>query len=218
MYAAKYLGEKGHHVALLEYDSRPFERATFINQARLHSGYHYPRSKETAAQTIKYFKRFQDDFDFAINKEFKKIYAISEEHSLVNADEFQAFCDYFKIKCQEVDKSEFFKKGKVERAFDTFEYGFDAKKIRDFFHRSISEMPNVEIFYGSEVSEVEVEGTDYVIKDRKNDRLFSAPVVINATYASVNQMIAKFGFTPFEIKYEMCEVILCEASEKIKNV
>ena len=42
--------------------------------------------------------------------------------------------------------------------------------------------------------------------------------VLNATYASVNQINAKAGFEPFKIKYELCEIILCSVSDALKNV
>ena len=51
LYATKTLSEKGHKVLVLEFDDKPFERASFINQARVHNGYHYPRSKETAQKS-----------------------------------------------------------------------------------------------------------------------------------------------------------------------
>ena len=42
--------------------------------------------------------------------------------------------------------------------------------------------------------------------------------MLNSTYASVNQMLSKLGFEEIEIKYELCEVILCKVSESMKNV
>ena len=44
LYAADVCAKKGERVLVLEYDKAPFMRATYINQARVHMGYHYPRS------------------------------------------------------------------------------------------------------------------------------------------------------------------------------
>ena len=44
LYAAKICGERGERVLVLEWEKSPFQRATYINQARVHMGYHYPRS------------------------------------------------------------------------------------------------------------------------------------------------------------------------------
>ena len=44
LYAALYCAKKNQTVLVLEKESNAFERATYINQARVHMGYHYPRS------------------------------------------------------------------------------------------------------------------------------------------------------------------------------
>ena len=75
LYAALYCAQKGMTVAILEYDDEAFGRATYVNQARVHMGYHYPRSLATATKSAGYFKRFVDDFEFCINKKFEQIYA-----------------------------------------------------------------------------------------------------------------------------------------------
>ena len=48
LYAAQKCGAAGQRVLVLERDPAPFMRATYINQARVHMGYHYPRSYSTA--------------------------------------------------------------------------------------------------------------------------------------------------------------------------
>lgn len=65
LYAAAFCGERNQHVLVLEYDEAPFRRATYINQARVHMGYHYPRSLTTAVKSAGYFRRFVEDFGFA---------------------------------------------------------------------------------------------------------------------------------------------------------
>ena len=60
LYAALFCAKQGEKVLVLEYDSQPFMRATYINQARVHMGYHYPRSYSTAIKSAGYFKRFNE--------------------------------------------------------------------------------------------------------------------------------------------------------------
>jgi len=86
LYAALYCAQKGMTVAILEYDDEAFGRATYVNQARVHMGYHYPRSLATATKSAGYFKRFVDDFEFCINKKFEQIYATSAQYSWTNAE------------------------------------------------------------------------------------------------------------------------------------
>ena len=58
LYSALLCGKHGQSVLVLEYDDKPFQRATYINQARVHQGYHYPRSYSTAIKSAYYFERF----------------------------------------------------------------------------------------------------------------------------------------------------------------
>lgn len=62
---------------VLECDDTAFVRATYINQARVHQGYHYPRSLSTAMKSANYFRRFNQDYSFCINRAFDPIYATS---------------------------------------------------------------------------------------------------------------------------------------------
>ena len=78
LYAAKILANKGKKILVIECESKPFKRASFINQARVHNGYHYPRSFSTAMKSAKYYERFCSDFADAIHDKFTKIYAILE--------------------------------------------------------------------------------------------------------------------------------------------
>ena len=67
LYAAQKCGAAGQRVLVLERDSAPFMRATYINQARVHMGYHYPRSYSTAIKSAHYFERFCEDYGFCLH-------------------------------------------------------------------------------------------------------------------------------------------------------
>mgnify|MGYP000553251533 CR=1 FL=1 len=82
LYAALYCGKRGQQVEVLEIEQAPFTRATYINQARVHMGYHYPRSLSTAMKSAGYFKRFVEDYSFCIHTKFEQIYATSSHFFL----------------------------------------------------------------------------------------------------------------------------------------
>ena len=80
LYAALYLGQRcTDRIIVLEYDSGPFKRATYVNQARVHMGYHYPRSLSTAKKSAHYFNRFMEDYGFSVFTNFKQVYATSRD-------------------------------------------------------------------------------------------------------------------------------------------
>ena len=92
LYSALLCGKNGQNVIVLEHDDVPFKRATYINQARVHQGYHYPRSFSTAIKSAYYFDRFNEDYGDCILSDFDKVYATSADFSWTNAEQFKKFC------------------------------------------------------------------------------------------------------------------------------
>lgn len=239
LYSARRCGLKGEKVLVLEYDPEPFMRATYINQARVHMGYHYPRSLSTAVKSAHYYRRFHEDFGFCIRSSFDQIYATSGQFSWTNAEQFQHFCEAAGIRCEEVPASQYFRPGACDGAFLTEEDTYDAKVLRDFYIRELSALPDVTVQYNARIQSIglSADGAEFEVywnEASPGDSLClcsSAPFVLNATYASTNQVlnlldgeareaIRSAGGTvePFGIKYELCEIILCKPSEKIRGV
>ena len=217
LYAAWKLGRKKRKVAVLEYDNAPFQRASYINQARVHNGYHYPRSYSTATKSHDYFERFNRDFSFAINDTFKTIYAIANRYSFTSGEQFQKFCHISDIPCEEINPKSFFQDFTIDAAFETQEYAFCALKIRAFLLVELEKYGHVDIFYSVNIDRVEHNQDSYSLIMVNGD-ILSASFVINATYASTNQLLDRFGFEKFKIKYEICEIILCDTNDSIQNV
>lgn len=216
LYAAERCGRRGEKVLVLEYDDGAFQRATFINQARVHMGYHYPRSYATAIKSAGYFKRFNEDYGFSILSKFDQVYATSAHFSWSDARQFVKFCHDAKIRCDEVPVGKYFKKDMCDGAFLTEEYTYDAQILKQYMLERIASYPSVTIRYGSRVSSIEQENDCYRVRGQNLD--VKAPFLLNASYASVNQINAKVGFEQFKIKYELCEIILCRVNERLKGV
>lgn len=216
LYSALFCGRTGEEVLVLEYDDASFTRATYINQARVHNGYHYPRSISTALKSAHYFKRFNYDYGFSVLTKFNQVYATSSEFSWSDAKQFQKFCAAADIKCEEVASAKYFKDGYCDGAFVTEEYTYDAQILKKYFLEQLSELRNVEIRYGARIHGIENNGKEYEIELADAKKVKSA-FVLNATYASVNQIQNMLGFEHFKIKYELCEIILCNVNEKLKD-
>lgn len=220
LYAARFCAKKEQHILVLEYDGGPFERATYINQARVHMGYHYPRSLTTAVKSAGYFRRFVEDFGFCIHDAFEQIYATSDKFSWTNAGQFQEFCKAADIKCEEVAASKYFKPGMCDGAFLTEEYTYDAKVLQHFFEEELKKDANVEIKYSVRIHKIVKLDKSFLV-ETEDGNCFESPYVLNATYASVNQVIDRVEGVEkefFGIKYELCEIILCKPSEALKKI
>ncbi len=220
LYGAAFCGERGQHVLVLEYDDAPFKRATYINQARVHMGYHYPRSLTTAVKSAGYFRRFVEDFGFCIHDKFDQVYATSEKFSWTSAVQFRDFCKAAQIRCEEAPVSRYFKPGMCDGAFLTEEYTYDAMLLRDYYLDKLGGNKNVQMKYGVRIKRIVKQGQQYWVETERGES-FEAPFVLNATYASVNQVINQVeGMEKnlFKIKYELCEIILCKPSEKLRDI
>jgi len=215
LYAAYLLTKKGAKVILLEKGVEAFSRASAINQARVHNGYHYPRSHETAGKSAYYYDRFVCDFHFAIRNSFKQIYAISKSDSKITAREFINFCNFVNIDLQEFPPNRYFKKGTVEAAFLAKECSFDFFKIRDYLLEKIKR--NVFLIYDVRINTVEKGISSYSIRFNNNTSIETS-FVINATYAGINDINEKFGQEQYKLKYELCEVAFCEVPNELRSI
>lgn len=216
LYSALFCAKRGEKILVLEYDDQPFKRATYINQARVHNGYHYPRSFSTAIKSAGYFNRFNEDYNFCILEKFDQVYATSTEFSWSDAEQFRKFCKEANIRCDEVPVSKYFNEGLCDGAFLTDEYTYDATLLRDYFMEELQKYPSVEIHFGVKSFDIENIGSDYEITLADNNKIRSG-FVLNATYASINQILNKLGFELFKIKYELCEIILCNVNDDLRK-
>ncbi len=216
LYAAYVSAKKGNKVLILEKDSQACMRATYINQARVHMGYHYPRSISTAKKSANYFKRFCEDFEFCIKKDFEQIYATSASLSWTNARAFEKFCKDANIPCKKINENEYFKPGLCDGAFLTKEYTYDAQILKKHFLEQLGKFENVNILYNQRITSIEKKQNKWFLMS--SDKEYETSFILNASYAGINEIQKMMGFEPFNIKYELCEIILCSVNEKFKDM
>ena len=224
LYAALYCGRKGQRVTVLEIEDAPFTRATYINQARVHMGYHYPRSLSTAMKSAGYFKRFVEDYGFCIHDSFQQIYATSSHFSWTDAREFRKFCENAGIPCMDLPPEQYFRTGMCDGAFLTQEYTYDAHILRDYLLDEISALEHVTLCFGRRIERIVRQRECYeiyAVNGNGETETYSAPFVLNATYASVNQVlrcVEGVETQDYGLKYELCEIILCRVEESLKKI
>ncbi len=214
LYAAELCGRNGQSVLVLECDLTSFQRATTVNQARVHQGYHYPRSLSTAMKSAGYFRRFNEEFGFCINSGFEMIYATSSSYSWTNAEQFKQFCDAAAIPCTPLHSELFFKKDMCDGAFLTREYTYDARILRDYYLDKLACLDNVDVLFGVKIVTIEKSEDCFELHLESGEK-YTTDFLMNATYASTNQISKMLGYEIFQIKYELCEIIICKTNEKL---
>ena len=90
------LAEQGHDVHLFD-PLGILRAASAINQYRIHSGYHYPRSPETIRETLEARAEFTETFEPAIVRNSRHYYAIPQEGSQTSPDLFESVMTQFNI-------------------------------------------------------------------------------------------------------------------------
>src|SRR5688572_26594310 len=95
----------GHErIRLVEREPGLMRRASYVNQARVHNGYHYPRSLQTAISSRRNFERFVDEHRFAVVPDVEMIYAIAR-NSRVTPTQFERFCREIGAPCLADERS-----------------------------------------------------------------------------------------------------------------
>ena len=217
LYGALLLARRGMRVAVLDADDAPMLRASQVNQARVHNGYHYPRSLTTALSSVKYYDRFTADYPDCINDRFDKIYAIARAQSYISPHGFERFCVRAGIRCDVVDPDPWFLPGTVSAAYRTDEYSFDAPRLRRALCAKLAEHEPVSWFQPARIGGVERDSDGFTIR-LQDGRELRAAGVLNASYAGTNQVLRMLGEEPLGLKYELCEIILADVGPSLAGV
>ncbi|MBK7408312.1 MAG: FAD-dependent oxidoreductase [Saprospirales bacterium] len=220
-YSALYLAEKGYRSCILEKEAALFRKASIVNQARLHGGYHYPRSIATARMSDDHRERFTEDHKDFVNFEFEQYYAIEKYGSLTDAAQFERFCKYMNIRCERVMDHPLFDYSRLEALYLTTEYSFDAILIARHYVERLKTEPLIEVRMQQELLQAETEGDHWRVQVRDHSREetteIQAPIVINATYAGSNAINRLFGGAEIELMHEISEMAFV-AAPKIQHL
>lgn len=211
-YAALYLAGKGAKVALLEKENRLFQKASLVNQARLHSGYHYPRSMATAAMSDEHKLRFTREHQPFINSSFEKYYAIDRFGSFTDPLQFERFCAYLKIRCERVHQHPLFNYDRLDALYLTEEHSFDPVLIGNYYTERIAGAKNITLMLQTQMVRASADNNNWAMElQRATDNMISAPVVINATYAATNHINQLFGLPSLALTHEISEIAFIQS-------
>ena len=123
------LAEQGHDVHLFD-PLGILRAASVINQYRIHSGYHYPRSPETIRETLEARAEFLDTFAPAIVQNSRHYYAIPKEGSQTPPDLFERVMAQYKLVCWPC-RPEWMDFGFIDKCYKVEEHIYDPDVLRD---------------------------------------------------------------------------------------
>lgn len=200
-------------VTILERERELMQRASFVNQARIHNGYHYPRSIMTAERSHRNVEYFLDQYCDAVESGSRCFYAIAYG-SKVNASQFERFCRTVGIACRPapVRIVRLFDRNLVQAVFQVEEYLLDAQRLSALIEQRLAHA-GVDILTGTEAG-IEAESPDYVkVSTARGD--LRASYVFNCTYAELDS--TGVDIQPV-IKRELAEMLLIEPPAELEGV
>ncbi|MBT8332286.1 MAG: FAD-dependent oxidoreductase [Deltaproteobacteria bacterium] len=219
-YLALFLRRFFDRVVLLEKEPDLLQRASFLNQARVHMGYHYPRNLVTAYRSFINFPRFLNDFRKAIIKDFVKIYAIARSGSKVNAHRFYTMFKAMKAPIREAPQQYqvLFNEELIENVFLVKEYAFDASVLRRILKERLAQA-QVDVCFNSEVNIIEQSDDDLIalkLKDRP-DTIKTKHVFI-CVYSNMNKLLQNSGLPLLPLKHELTEICLVNLPQEYRSI
>ncbi len=215
------LSQIGKKVILLEKETDLMQRASFVNQARIHQGYHYPRSVLTALRSRVNFNRFIKEYESSVFSSFDKYYAIGKKSSKINADQFRTFCSRIGAPIEKADKKiiELFDADRIEDVFKVREYAFDAKILKNIM-RDLLEKAKVDIYLESQVTKIlyDKNNCNVHLKATGKDDCINTDFLFNCTYSAINQILKDSDLPLIPLKHELTEMALVKVPVELQDL
>ena len=217
---AIHLAQKGWSVDVLEQGNELMQRASCVNQARLHNGYHYPRSFQTAIRSRANMPQFCEVYPDAVFTEFRPLYAIARYDSKVSARGFAHFCKASGIPLQRATPEDrgLFDHRLIEEVFEAVEPAFNAQAL---LAQALKVMPalGIRVHLRTQVTGVAsapTEAQGLMVKTHAGDG-FRAPWVFNCTYAALNHVSGRQGPPKMSLQHKISEVLLVKPPPELKG-
>lgn len=209
-------------VLLVEREPALLKRASFANQARVHNGYHYPRSILTALRSRQNYHKFCDQFPGGVDDSFTQLYAIARRLSKVNAQQYERFCRRIGARITRAPKDlrALFDDDLVEAVFIAEESVFDAQVIARSLNESL-EHEGVAIALNTHVEKIDL-GSPNGLSVRNvtsgEISIFNARKVFICTYSFTNKLLAASNAPLMPLRHEFAELALVQVPDHLKNI
>ncbi len=205
-------------VVLVEKEPDLLLRASSANQARVHTGFHYPRSLLTAYRSLVNFPRFVLDFRRAVVDDFTKLYAVARHGSKVNARRFLGMFRQMGAPIEPAGAAHraLFSPELIEEVFLVREVAFDASVLREILRDKLAEA-GVETLFGAEIASVR-QATGGLLAAAVDGRAWQAGMVFNCAYSRINLLLKASGLPLLPLKHELTEMALLELPPEIAGV
>lgn len=191
---------KNFSVDLYEKGSDIMQAASGINQYRLHRGYHYPRSPETAISSLSSEPSFRKEYGEVLIDDVDIFYCIAKKNSKISKNEYLKFLKKHQLEYQ-ISKNPLVNQDKITLTIKAIESLIDPHKLKMIAWRRLKK------------SKVNVLLNTYA--DHKIYKNYNFAIV--CTYAHINKLIKKHKDKHQDYQYELCEKIVVKLPQDFKK-
>lgn len=185
---------------LFEKSTDILQGASGINQYRLHRGYHYPRSPETANSCLDSENSFRKEYEGAVLDQFEHYYCIARHHSKTSPDQFLAFCNLHSLEFTS-SHVDLLRKESVDLCVKVKESVFDPSALRKICWGKLQKS-TVNVFLNTEMHAGDLDHYDYVVI---------------TTYSLINDLLPDDSPAQTDYQYELCEKPVVRLPDKFQN-
>lgn len=217
MYIARSLLNKNYKVTLIEQSNKLYNVASRVNQARLHLGFHYPRSPETVKLCKSGYQSFSNEFEETINSSFKQIYMISKDRSKTSFREFKDFCKKENLNNTEIVLSNrLVNNMNIEGSVLTSETSFDYSVLGNKILQDLIDL-NCNILYEHKFVSGNLKKREVIVQNHQSEVIVGFDYLINCTYSNINKINNRLGIERLPLKFELCELIKVKVPLELRN-
>ncbi|HEY5752177.1 MAG TPA: FAD-dependent oxidoreductase [Chthoniobacterales bacterium] len=218
---AATMAEHGASVLLCEENHDIMLRASGINQARVHNGYHYVRSFVTAIRCHHHYSNFIKQFRRCIIDNFVKLYAIPLHASKVTAEQFFQFARNIgaPVARAATKYQKLFNPALVEDVYECAECVFDIDQMRETCRDRIFEH-GVDVALDTTVHSVrkDSKGLAATIFTDGTEGSVTASRVFNCSYSQLNALLYNSRLPLIPLKHEITEMVHVEIPDEIQGL
>ena len=220
---ALHLRRRFAKVILFEREADLMTRASRVNQARLHNGYHYPRSFLTAARSHANLAVFRQHFPEGVDAGFRHLYGIARNDSKVGRRHFERLIKTIGMPIRPApDKLlRLFDPHRVEAVYEVEEPAFNIDALRASIAGQLA-VANVDVRLGTDIRIVLAQAGRQPVVETASGASVTADWVFNCTYAGLNRVVepvpASDPARNPALAHQLAEVALIEPPDELRDL
>ncbi len=181
------LARKGKKIRLIEKNNDILLGATKHNHNRIHFGYHYPRSIETAKQSLLSLSSFLLEYADSVKGNFLNYYAVAKEFSMVSPEKYEDFCNELGVSYKpSLLTNQLINNELLSANYKVDEPIYDCDNLRNLIYDKLRSS-NVQLELNTDIKDINVEGCD---------------LIVNCSYSALNEVNRHFGEEEIVGKYQ----------------